>query len=54
MSYNSIIRNFCGMCLDGMLLGVQVIAGLGFLHSSHLVHSEDSDPYSIGLTLLRF
>ena len=33
-----------GMCLDSILVGVQVIAGLKFfLQSSHLV-CEDSDP----------
>ena len=34
-----------GACLDSMLPGVQVTAGLGFfLHSSCLSVSDDSDP----------
>ena len=32
-----------GACLDCMLPGVQVTASLGFLHSSRLSDSEDSD-----------
>ena len=32
------------ICLDNMLLGIHVTAGVGFfLHLSHLVHSEDSE-----------
>ena len=32
------------MCLDIMLLGVQITAGLGFFrYSSHLVYTEDSE-----------
>ena len=32
-----------GACLSSTLLGVEVIVGVGFfLHSSPLVHSEDS------------
>ena len=39
-----LVCGFCGICLDCMLPGVQVIAGLGFfLRSSHLSYNEDSD-----------
>ena len=40
-----LVYGSCGACLDSMLPGVQVTAGLGFfLHSSHLSDSEDCDP----------
>ena len=40
---SQLVCGSCGMCQDSTLLGVQVTTRLGlFLHSSHLVYSEDS------------
>ena len=42
--YNAEVNALKGACLDCMLPGVQVTAGLGFfLRSSHLCDSEDCD-----------
>ena len=39
-----LVCGFRGACLDCMLPGIQVTAGLGFfLYSSHLSDSEDCD-----------
>ena len=45
MGMNIVFEYQVVLCLniDNMLLGLHVTAGWDFLHSSHLVYSEDSD-----------